>query len=125
MEGDTTSLCFGGQPASMQCVAPGEFDGSVLRRDGPRGVLFKADWCGYCRAFEQQYAAAAAVDPAHLLVADLSDWDDPRWDDLDIVVVPTLVLFVGGTEVWRVDGVLGRGLRPDDLQALRARIAAA
>ena len=64
-------------------------------------VMFTTDWCGYCRRFSPHYARLA-----NGLVVDISDDDDPLWDDLGIRVVPTVLLFENGAVVQRWEGAL-------------------
>lgn len=64
-------------------------------------VLFSADWCGYCRRFLPHYRRF----PEGWIV-DISDDDDPIWDDLAIRVVPTVILFEDGKPAARWEGVL-------------------
>lgn len=81
-------------------------------------VVFTADWCPHCRRFAPvaEEAAARHADLPFAL-ADISDDEgDPRWDEYAIRVVPTVVLFVDGQPSARVDGVLGRGIQPRDLE---------
>ena len=82
-------------------------------------VFFTADWCGYCARFAPHFEAAAAKAGVPLLAADISDdEEDPRWEWYGIQVVPTVIAFERGQPVARLDGVLGRGLKPADLDAL-------
>lgn len=64
-------------------------------------VLFVADWCGYCRRFLPSFKQMQ-----HAYVVDISDEDDPLWDDYGIQVVPTVLLFEDGKPVKRWAGVL-------------------
>lgn len=68
---------------------------------GRVAVMFTADWCGYCQRFLPQFRRAS---PAWLV--DLSEEDEPAWDDHHIAVVPTVIVFQDGAEVRRWSGVL-------------------
>ncbi len=46
-------------------------------------------------------------------LADLSDLENPLWEEFGIDVVPSVMVFKEGELVYRKDGVLGRGL-PDN-----------
>lgn len=63
--------------------------------------MFTTDWCGYCRRFALHFAR---VPSGHLV--DISDDDDPIWDDFRIRVVPTVLVFENGQVVARWEGVL-------------------
>ncbi len=104
------------------------FTGAKLGEIRPTVVLFIATWCGYCRRFLPHYAKWAGEQGGNpgfgIAVADISDDDnDSRWEDLSIAVVPTVIAFRGGREVWRRDGTLGHGLEPADLVACRMAVA--
>lgn len=81
-------------------------DGAELRQrlgqEGGAGfvALFVADWCGYCRRLRAELdgAASAAVP---VVEVDLSDEQDPGWDEWRVELVPTAVLFRGGAEAGR------------------------
>jgi len=74
-------------------------------------VLFTTDWCGYCRRFYPHYARLGGG-----WVVDISDDDDPLWDDLQIRVVPTVILFEDGRPVARWAGAL-TAVQADEIAA--------
>jgi thioredoxin len=105
----------------MDTLPAAGFEGRVRAlRDA--AVCFTADWCPFCRRFEPVFEAASARHPGlAFAVADVSDDADPRWDAYGIQVVPTVLHFVDGTHVDRLDGALGRGIGEALLdRALRA-----
>ena len=104
----------------METIPKEGFDGNTLRDKGPTAVLFHATWCGFCRDFIEDYvqwATHVGKDaPFAITYADVSEEEsDARWDDFGIHVVPTLIAFNDGREVWRKDGVLGAGIDPEEL----------
>jgi hypothetical protein len=101
-----------------------DFDGQRLRRDGDWGICFSADWCPFCRAFLKEFELLERPERFRTAIADLTDEDSPLWEAFSVEVVPTMVAFRNGVAIRRWDGVLGSGLRPDDLDALRATFAA-
>lgn len=86
-----------------------QVDGARFRpSDLPPGraaVMFAADWCGFCRRFYPHFKRLQEG-----WVVDISDEDDPLWDDLRIDVVPTVILFEDGVPTRRWAGVLGEGV---------------
>lgn len=64
-------------------------------------VCFCADWCGYCHRFLPHLKRIHDA-----WVVDVSDEDDPLWDQHALRVVPTVVVFEGGVERKRWAGVL-------------------
>lgn len=78
-------------------------------------VLYYADWCPYCVDFLRQVAREGLQE--RVVLVDVSDEDDPAWDDAHLDVVPTLVRYREGAEAGRVDGRMGRGLLVGDLRA--------
>lgn len=90
----------------------------------PTVVLFTTSWCPFCRRFGPRFVEAAADADVRCVMAYIDDGDNPLWDEFDVEVVPTLVLFDRGKPVFRRDGVLGQGLGQRDLDAVLARVAA-
>lgn len=95
------------------------FDGPRLRRPGVVAVGFLADWCGFCDEFLPELRRLAD-EGRTVLHADLTDLDSPLWETFRVDVVPTLLVFRDGAEVFRADGVRGVGLSAKDLAAARA-----
>lgn len=97
------------------------FDGAQLKgHPGVVGVCFHATWCGFCRSFLRLFKASEAEAPVPLALADVTSFEDPRWDSFSLGTVPTLVIFENGAPVWRRNAPLGIGLRGKDLQAFLA-----
>lgn len=87
-------------------------------RNGALLACFYADWCPHCIRYLPHFERHSGRPGIELAEVDVSDEDDPLWEELSLAVVPTLILFRDGFQVARVDGVLGRGLRPDDIDRL-------
>lgn len=102
----------------MERYGETEFEGRRLKRSGLVGVAFVADWCGYCRRFMPVYEAFVSRAPFPLALADASDDEGPFWDQVGLDVVPTLVLYREGEEIWRKGGVLSVGLHAKDVEAM-------
>ena len=105
----------------MQCVVH-EVEGARFRpAELPAGkvaVMFAADWCGFSRRFLPHFRRIREG-----WVVDISDEDDPLWDDLDIHVVPTVILFQDGVPTRRWAGVLGEGAAAQVESALSGDLA--
>lgn len=106
----------------MRRLSPEDFEGVSLKLKAPTGVLFYAEWCPFCIEFNP-YFEAVRPKGFELALADISDEDNPLWDDFEIKVVPTLIAFKEGKAVWRKDGVLSQGLREEDLKDMVAALS--
>lgn len=103
-------------------VRAAAFDGTRLRAPGLVVVGFLADWCPYCVRFLPELARL--LDEGRAVVcADLSDEDDPLWERFSIEIVPTVLVFRDGREVFRASGVAGVGLSSTDLRSVREALA--
>lgn len=63
-----------------------------------RYVLYHATWCPFCRAFAPKYRKMLSEGEEVLL----DDESDPRWIELNIEFVPTVIAFEGEQEVRRI-----------------------
>jgi thioredoxin-like negative regulator of GroEL len=109
----------------VQTLPREDFEQRVAQQ-GKVVVAFLAEWCPFCAQFEGAYQAAAAQRPGTpFAIADISDDDtDPRWDAYGIRVVPTVIVFLDGRPTARIDGILGRGISPGELErGLQAALA--
>ena len=98
--------------SNMQ-LAPSDFESKRLKKNGTLPVLFAAEWCPFCRRFIPIFNSVLAEKGISGGSADLSDLENPLWEEFGIEVVPTVMIFKEGELVYRKDGVLGRGL-PDN-----------
>ncbi|MEM3852525.1 MAG: thioredoxin family protein [Methanomassiliicoccales archaeon] len=73
-------------------------------------LLFYAKWCPFCRRFLPEFEELSKKAIIPFGKVDISDMDSPLWDAFNIDVVPTAILFEGGSPVERLDGVSGRGI---------------
>lgn len=102
----------------MPRVRAAAFDGTRLGAPGLVVVGFLADWCPYCVRFLPELGRLLE-EGRTVVCADLSDEDDPLWERFSIDIVPTVLVFRDGREVFRANGVAGVGLTSTDLRAVR------
>jgi len=106
-----------GHPLELSTVE--SFRAEVERSDGRTVVMFTTSWCPFCRRFKPKFDACASESPdLRLAMVYIDEYENPLWDEHRVDVVPTLVVFDGGREVFRRDGVLGAGLGDSDLRAV-------
>ena len=94
-----------------------DFDGRTLKRGGKALVFFYAKWCPYCRAACEETDCIMEKESYKAYSVDLSDDDNPLWDQLGIDVVPTLVGYKDGEETYRKQAGRMVGLRRSDFEA--------
>jgi len=104
---------FGGLMNASTQLELSDFESKRLKRSGTMVVLFAAEWCPFCRRFSLIFNSVLAGKGMVGGLADLSDLENPRWEEFGIDVVPSVMVFKEGELVYRKDGVLGRGL-PDN-----------
>ena len=73
---------------------------SLIQGKTPALVVFQAPWCGYCRKIEGAYDRIAQSWAGKLTVATVNIDDHPDLArELEIEVVPTLILYRGSREL--------------------------
>jgi thiol-disulfide isomerase/thioredoxin len=77
-----------------------------------RYVLYHATWCPYCRAFAPKFREMIP-DGEEVL---LDDEMDPRWIELNIPLVPTVIAYDGMKEVKRIIARAGLGINEEMFQ---------
>lgn len=108
----------------MEILGPDAFDGRTLRRAGRYAVVFAADWCPFCQAFLPQFAKLGEDPKLHVAGVDLTDPDAPLWEQFEVEVVPSVVVFRDGEVTFRLDGIPGVGLGPADVRRIRTAVSA-
>ena len=104
----------------MEDLSPSAFEHQTLRRPGRVAVVFSADWCPFCREFLPRFASLEGDPRYQVARVDLTDLENPLWEEFEIEIVPTVVAFREGEVVFRVDGVGGVGLSARDVDRARA-----
>ncbi|MFW3146325.1 MAG: thioredoxin family protein [Thermoplasmatota archaeon] len=69
-------------------------------------VLYHATWCPFCRAFAPKYRNMLPEGEEILI----DDESDPRWIQLNIDFVPTIIAFEGEREVKRLQAAPSVGI---------------
>ena len=99
----------------LEVLSANDFADTRLNRNGTYVVCFGATWCRPTRGFVPKLVARNGRLPAHLAIADITDWDDPLWDSFHIRITPTMIVFREGAVVGRFDGRRFFALRESDL----------
>ena len=81
----------------------------------PKLILFAAKWCGYCSLFLKMAKEFKPSNDAEIFLIDADDPDESLWDTYNLNLVPTLIVFQSGKQLFRKDGLSGIGLRTSDL----------
>ncbi len=71
-----------------------------------RYVLYHATWCPFCKEFAPKFGEMMPEGEEVLL----NDQNDPRWVELNIDFVPTVIAYEGDEEVNRLQAVAGLGI---------------
>jgi thioredoxin 1 len=112
-----------------QWIQKDEFEGQILKSSGPQLVLFAAEWCGFCRRFlgvisEFKESGNGSAGTNHSInVVNIDSGDGSLWETYKVDLVPTLLVFSNGKQIFRRDAKPMIGLRQPDLEdALKAAI---
>lgn len=88
----------------------------IVSAKDPILVLMAAKWCGYCSRFIQQLRSLQDSENIDMILADADEPDESLWDMHRIRLVPTLLVFLQGKEIFRKDGRPGIGLKLSDFE---------
>jgi thioredoxin 1 len=86
-------------------------------------VMFRADWCPFCRKFRPDFESYEGKVKVKLSEAVLNQDENPLWDKYDVKVVPTIIAFKGGKEIGRRNGKAMIGLSKNDMDSLLKEVA--
>jgi hypothetical protein len=101
-----------------------DFTGNRLRRGGTYVICFSAAWCPVTRRFVPRFVTLNGKLPATLAIADITDLEDPLWDDFQIRITPSILVFHDGGVVRRFDGRRFIGITAKHLEGLEQALAA-
>jgi thioredoxin 1 len=99
-------------------LASRDFMNGKLNRTGMIVVMFYADWCPFCMAFKPIFEDFARKGHLDCGEANISHYEDPLWEQFQLRVVPSILIFEDGKLIKRKDGVLFRGLSEADLDEI-------
>ncbi|MCX8181911.1 MAG: thioredoxin family protein [Candidatus Methanomethyliaceae archaeon] len=86
---------------------------SLLKNERDKFIaVFTASWCGYCRNLIRELDQSSHS--LRLILVDISN--ENCWDEFNVDIVPTAVLYKDGKEIRRVSSL--EGLRLRDLKEL-------
>lgn len=90
---------------TVRTVGSSEFDSAVLAAAGPVTVEFMAYSCGHCRALESPLQQVAQVVAPQQRIYRVNVATEPELAArYGVTVTPTLVMFLRGNEISRIEG---------------------
>jgi len=90
----------------IKTVTHDTFEAEVIKSDKPVLVDLWAEWCAPCHAMDPAIQAIAEEFQGRLQVAKLNVDENPELaQSLDVMSIPTLLLFKNGRPVERVIGL--------------------
>ena len=93
----------------IKTISEATFDKDVLKSNKPVLVDLWAPWCGPCVAMEPTIKELASQFDGKVDVAKLNVDDNPTLaQSLDVMSIPTLMLFKGGKPVERIVGLTSK-----------------
>jgi hypothetical protein len=101
-----------------------DFRDGKLSRGGTYAVCFSAAWCPVTRRFMPHFIALKNSLPATFAIADITELDDPLWDDFRIRITPSIIVFREGSVLYRVDGRRILGIANSALTKLQQSLSA-
>ena len=93
----------------IKTVSEATFEAEVVKSDRPVLVDLWAPWCGPCIAMEPTMKELSVQFDCKVDIAKLNVDDNPNLaQSLDVMSIPTLMLFKGGKPVERIIGLTAK-----------------
>lgn len=86
-------------------------------------ALFYESYCPFCRRFLPVFYKYAQQGESLVFVkVNLDDYDNPLWEEYDVVAVPSVIFFEDGQIASRLDCALGVGLSEEQFRGWLANL---
>ena len=108
----------------LEVLRTADFQGGRLSRAGTYAVCFAAEWCPITRRFMPRFVPLKGTLPATFAIADITDLNDSLWDDFQIRITPSIIVFRDGQVLGRIDGRRFLGISANALASLGELVAA-
>jgi len=104
----------------LEVLSTSDFPDGRLNRPGTYVVCFGATWCPPTRRFMPKFVALKGTLGAQVAIADITDRNDPLWDEFRIRITPSIIVFRDGNVQMRLDGRRFFGISDSDLTKLKS-----
>jgi|SRR5712692_1869948 len=108
-------------PITLMLKLNGSEFSPILKSTSPVLAVFYAEWCPFCVSFLPEFEQLNSQN-FQIAEVDISDENNPLWEEYRIDVVPTLIAFDEGKETSRRNGRRGIGLSSKDIDDLRREL---
>ncbi|MGA7861288.1 MAG: thioredoxin family protein [Thermoplasmata archaeon] len=108
----------------LEVLGNADFTNGRLSRSGTTVVCFAAAWCPVTRRFMSRLVALKDTLPATLAIADITDLENPLWEDFRVRITPSIIVFRDGEVLQRVDGMRFLGITRSALSKLALSFSA-
>jgi len=99
-------------------VTENTFQEKILDSNNTVVVLFHTIYCPFVRQFRPIFEKYSQNSKNEYALADITDDDNPLWNNYNVTEVPTVIAFKEGKEIARRNAIPGVGLNEIDMQGL-------